>query len=335
MLLNNRKIAAGLGAIGGVATLTISQFVYQPVARSAGTIRMDGSSTVFLLSEAVAEEFQKRNAGTKVTVGVSGTGGGFKKFCRGEIDIANASRPITSSEMAACKAAGINYIELPVAYDALTVVINAGNTWAGSLTTAELKKMWEPGAQNKIKNWNQIRSNFPNQALKLFGPGANSGTFEYFTEAIVGKPKSSRGDFTASEDDNVIVNGVSREKGALGYFGYAYYAANRNRLKAVAVNGVTPNDQNVSNGRYTPLSRPLFIYVSSKAVDRAEIKSFVAFYLSNAPRLARSVKYTALPPRIYQIATRHFNTKKFGTVFAGDPPVGLTIEQLLEREARS
>ncbi len=228
------------------ATLGISISAVQ--SQSVSTIKVDGSSTVFPITEAAAEEFQKAQRGrVRVTVGVSGTGGGFKKFCRGETDISGASRPILQKEMDQCKAAGIRYLELPVAYDALTVVVNPQNSWAKNLTVAELKKMWEPGAQGKVNNWNQIRQGFPNAPLKLFGPGANSGTFDYFTEAVVGKSKSSRGDFTASEDDNVLVQGVARDKNALGYFGYAYYAENQNKLKAVPVNGVLPSETTVKS----------------------------------------------------------------------------------------
>ena len=302
--------------------------------RSQGDgIKIDGSSTVFPITAAVAEDFQKAK-GVRVSVGVSGTGGGFKKFCRGELDISNASRPISSKEMAACKAAGIQYVELPIAYDALTVVVNRQNTWANDLTIGELKTMWEPSAQGKVTNWNQIRSGFPNAPLKLYGPGANSGTFDYFTEATVGKPKSSRGDFTASEDDNVLVQGVTRDKNALGYFGYAYYEANKNKLKAVKIAGVLPSPQAVQDGTYTPLSRPLFIYVSSKSIDKPEVQAFISYYMSNAARLAKAVKYVPLPSQAYSIATKHFTSKRLGTVFGGKEAVGLTIEALLRREAQ-
>ncbi|MFE1748925.1 PstS family phosphate ABC transporter substrate-binding protein [Coleofasciculus sp. H7-2] len=327
-----------LGA-SALATATVGLSVATVQSQSPSTIKIDGSSTVFPITEAVAEEFQKTKRGAvRVTVGVSGTGGGFQKFCRGEIDVADASRPIVVKEMQACKAAGIQYIELPVAYDALTVVVNPQNTWVKSLKVAELKKMWEPAAQGKIKNWSQVRQGFPNAPLKLFGPGANSGTFDYFTEAVVGKAKSSRGDFTASEDDNVLVQGVSRDKNALGYFGYAYYAENKGKLKAVPIDSgrgpVLPSAQTVQNGTYSRLSRPLFIYVSAKSANKPEVKQFVEFYMSNAGRFAREVKYVALPNQAYTIGMNHFKNKKIGTVFAGDAPVGLRIEELLRREAR-
>ncbi|MCU0544042.1 MAG: PstS family phosphate ABC transporter substrate-binding protein [Oscillatoriaceae cyanobacterium Prado104] len=330
----------GLTIAGASAFVAAAIGLAVPAIQAQGqrVVKIDGSSTVYPITEAVAEEFQKANRGIQVTVGVSGTGGGFKKFCRGETDISNASRPILKAEMQACAQAGVRYIELPVAYDALTVVVNNQNTWAQNLTVAELKKMWEPGAQGKINNWNQIRAGFPNAPLKLFGAGTASGTFDYFTEAIVGKSKSSRGDFTASEDDNVLVNGVSRDKNAIGYFGYAYYEANKGKIRAVAINGgkgpVLPSAQTVQNGTYQPLSRPLFIYVSVKSADKPEVKQFVEYYIKNGAKLARDVKYVALPPQAYTTTMGHFTKRRVGTIFGGEEAVGLTIEELLKREAR-
>ena len=305
----------------------------------AQIVKVDGSSTVSPITEAVAEDFQKlkKNA-IKVTVGISGTGGGFKKFCRGETDVSNASRPILAKEMDACKETGIQYIELPIAYDALTVVVNPQNDWAKTLTVAELKKIWEPGAQGKLKSWNEVNPAFPDVPLKLYGPGADSGTFDYFTEAVVGKAKSSRGDYTASEDDNVLVQGVSRDKGGLGYFGFAYYLENQKKLKAVGIDGgkgpVLPSPEAVENGTYAPLSRPIFIYVNAKSMDKPEIMEFVEYYLKNAPKLVKEVKYVALPQKAYDIAADHFKHKKLGTVFGGKEEVGLKIEDLLKREAK-
>ncbi|HEY9693138.1 MAG TPA: PstS family phosphate ABC transporter substrate-binding protein [Oculatellaceae cyanobacterium] len=297
-----------------------------------GTVQIDGSSTVYPITEAVAEEFQKKGGG-RATVGISGTGGGFKKFCRNEIDIADASRPILAKEMAACRAAGVQYIELPVAYDALTVVVNRQSP-VSNLTTAELKKMWEPTAQGRVSRWNQVRAGLPNAPLRLYGAGPDSGTFDYFTEAIVGKSKSSRRDYTPSEDDNVLVQGVARDKNALGYFGYAYYRANTNRLKAVSINGVLPSAQTVRSGKYQPLSRPIFIYVNAKSLQRPEVKKFTEYYMNNASRLSAAVGYVALPANGYAIAKQHLQKRKVGTVFAGDAPVGLRIEALLQREAK-
>ncbi|HEY9619430.1 MAG TPA: PstS family phosphate ABC transporter substrate-binding protein [Crinalium sp.] len=250
----------------------------------SGDILVDGSSTVFPISEAMAEEFMSANSNVKITVGTSGTGGGFQKFCGGETAISNASRPIKDEEVAKCKAAGIEYFEFPVATDALTVVVNPENTWAQCLKVEELKTMWEPGAQGKVTKWNQIRPDFPDAPITLYGPGTDSGTFDYFTGEIVGEEGASRGDYTASEDDNVLVQGVEGDKNALGYFGYAYYVENKDKLKAVEIDGgsgcVAPNEEDVLNGSYAPLSRPLFIYVSKKALERPEVKAFVEFYMN-------------------------------------------------------
>jgi phosphate transport system substrate-binding protein len=271
---------------------------------------------------------------------VSGTGGGFKKFCRGEIDIANASRPILKQEMDDCAKAGIRYYELPVAFDALTIVINPKNTFIRQITVDELKKLWEPAAQGKVTRWNQINASWPDQPLKLFGPGADSGTFDYFTEAVVGKAKSSRGDFTASEDDNVLVQGVAQDVGALGYFGFAYYAENTSRLKAVPVMGkgakaaVSPSMDNVLNGSYQPLSRPIFIYVNEKSYKNPAVREFVEFYMKGGAKLAREVKYVPLPDRAYTLNLEHLNKGKLGTVFGGSSEVGITIEELMKREAK-
>jgi len=311
-----------------------------PRMAAAQLIQIDGSSTVFPVTEAVAEEFQKSKKGkVKVTVGIAGTGGGFKKFCRGETDISNASRPILKAEMETCKQSGMQYFELPVAYDALTVIVNPKNDWVKSLTVPDLKKMWEPGAQGKVSSWNQVRTEWPNNPLKLFGPGADSGTFDYFTEAIVGKAKSSRGDFTASEDDNVLVQGVANDRNALGYFGFAYYIENQGKLKAVAIDkgkgAILPSAKTVEDGTYQPLSRPIFIYVSKKAYDaKSELKEFVEYYLKQGPQLIRQVKYVPLPQSAYQMNMEHMKKGKVGTVFGGEAEVGVKIEDLLKREAK-
>ena len=307
----------------------------------AQVIKIDGSSTVYPITEAVAEEFQKakKNA-IKVTVGISGTGGGFKKFCRDETDLSNASRPITKAEMEACKAAGVEYIEMPVAFDALTVVINPKNSFLKQATVEEMKKIWEPAAQGTITKWNQVNPAWPDAPIKLFGAGADSGTFEYFTEAMVGKAKSSRGDYTASEDDNVLVQGVSRDVNAIGYFGYAYYAENTGKLKALPIvnpktgKAVEPSAANVENGTYAPLSRPIFIYVKAKSLDKPEIKEFVEFYMKNASQLVKEVKYVPLPASAYPANVEHMKKKKLGTVFGGHNEIGITIDELMKREAK-
>ena len=304
-------------------------------------VKVDGSSTVYPITEAVAEDFQKsKKNSVRVTVGISGTGGGFKKFCRGETDVSNASRPITKKEMEDCKAAGIEYLEMPVAYDALTVVINPKNTWAKTLTVAELKAIWEPAAQGKITNWKQVNPAFPDRPLKLYGPGADSGSFEYFTEAINGKSKSTRGDFTASEDDNVLVQGVSRDVGGLGYFGYAYYTENKDKLSAVALvaasgkPAVVPSVDTVVNGSYQPLARPIFIYINAKSAAKPEVKEFVEYYMKNGEKLTKEVKYISLPAKAYAYNLEHFAKMAKGTKFGGENKVGLTIEELMKLEAK-
>lgn len=304
---------------------------------SNAIVRIDGSSTVYPITEAVSEEFQREQR-TKVTVGISGTGGGFKKFCRGEIDITGASRPILEKEMQACKEAGIEYIELPVAYDALTVVVNPKNDFIKSMTVEELKTLWAPEAQQKINTWNQVNPSWPDKEIKLFGAGADSGTFDYFTEAIVGKAKSSRGDYTASEDDNVLVQGVSNDGGALGYFGYAYYEENQDKLKAVPIVAkegaapVSPSMETVMDGSYQPLSRPVFLYVKAEsAKNKPEVKAFVDYYLANAPELVAEVKYVPLPAEEYEAVKQHWLSGKTGTGFGGVPEIGVKIKDLLER----
>ena len=323
-----------------ILALALGQLAIGSVLAQSNVVKIDGSSTVYPITEAVAEEFQKaeKNA-IKVTVGISGTGGGFKKFCRGEIDISDASRPILKKEMEACAAAGIKYFELPVAFDALTVVINPKNAFIKQLTVEELKKMWEPAAQGKITRWNQVNPAWPDQPLKLFGPGADSGTFDYFTEAVVGKSKSSRGDFTASEDDNVLVQGVTQDVNALGYFGYAYYAENTAKLKAAPIvnpkgKAVLPSMESVLSGAYEPLSRPIFIYVSEKAYQRSEVKKFVEFYMKHGAKLSREVKYVPLPDKAYATNLDHLKKGKLGTAFGGVAEVGITIEELQAREGK-
>jgi phosphate transport system substrate-binding protein len=308
----------------------------------ASLITIDGSSTVFPIAEAVAEEFGKANPDQRTpTVGISGTGGGFQKFCRGETDISNASRPIRPAEVEACKQAGVEYIEVPIAYDGLAVVVNPKNMWASSITVGELRTMWAPEAQGKVTRWNQVRASWPDREMRMFGAGVDSGTYDYFTEAIVGKEGASRGDFTSSEDDNVIVQGIASDELAVGFLPLAYVEQNRERLKIVPVedgkpdNGagpITPSAETVRNGTYQPLSRPLFIYISRKAADRPEVQQFVSMFFDRAD-LTREVGYIELTPEIYELARTHFADRKVGTAFGeGGSQVGMTLEALLARE---
>lgn len=300
-------------------------------------VKISGSSTVFPITEAVSEDFQAAKKGAiMVTAGIAGTGGGFKKFCRDEVDIVNASRPILSSEMEQCRQNDVQYIEMPIAFDALTVVVNPGNDWIKSMTVAELKKIWEPAAQEKILNWNQVNPAWPNARIKLFGAGADSGTFDYFTEAVVGKAKSSRGDFTASEDDNVLVQGVASDLNALGFFGFAYYIENHKKLKAVAIDngsgGILPSMLTVQNGSYQPLSRPLFIYVNARSAGKPEVREFVIFYMQHAQQLVEEVRYFPLKKEFYDFNLKHLQNKTLGTVFGGEAGMGISIEDLYKRE---
>jgi phosphate transport system substrate-binding protein len=321
-----------------VATIVAGTFAFSaPTYAAVDIIKIDGSSTVYPIIEAVAEEFQIET-GIKVTVGVSGTGGGFKKFCRGDTVISGASRPIKASERKKCADAGIEFIEVPVAFDALTVVINKSNDWAKKLTIEELKMMWEPAAQGKIMNWNQVRAGFPNQSLRLYGPGADSGTFDYFTEAIIKKSKAIRGDFTASEDDNVLVKGIAGDKGGIGYFGLAYYVENKNKLDAVAVENsagkfVLPSLETTMDGSYNPLARPLFIYLNAtKAAFDPNVRKFINFYLKYAAEMAEEVGYIPFSTAEYKMIENHYKTLKTGTAFE-KPSIGLSVKQMLELSA--
>src|SRR3972149_3909800 len=274
----------------------------------SGTIDVAGSSTVYPITEAVAEEFRKAQPNVKVTVGISGTGGGFKRFCNGETAISDASRPIAKAEVDACVAKGIEYVEIPVAYDALSVVVNPQNNWVTCITVAELKTMWDAPAQGTVTKRNQVNANWPDAKMALFGPGTDSGTFDYFTEHVNGKAKQSRADFTASEDDNILVTGIAGDKNGLGYFGLAYYVENSSKLKALQADQgkgggcVSPSAATVENGTY-PLSRPLFIYVKKTEVSRPEVKAFVDFYMKNAAKLSAEVGYVKFPDKIYTLAT--------------------------------
>jgi phosphate transport system substrate-binding protein len=283
------------------------------------------------------------NPKAKVTVGISGTGGGFKKFCSGEIDISDASRPIKPTEVEACKAKGIEYIELPIAYDGLAVMVNPKNDWASCMTVKELKALWEPEAQGKVSKWSQLRPGWPDKDIHLFGPGVDSGTYDYFTDAIVGKEHSSRGDFQSSEDDNVLVQGIANDPLALGFFGFAYYEENKNKLKLLGIDDekaedtagcIQPSVETVEKGTYQPLSRPLFIYVKKSVATNPPIKAFVQYYLQNAQKLVREVGYIPFPPDAYKLVEARYDKGVTGSLFEGKgSQVGVTIGELLKREA--
>jgi len=318
--------ALAAGACGGAAP------------EAGAVIDIDGSSTVFPITEAVAEDFMSANPSARVTVGESGTGGGFQKFCRGETAVSGASRPIKQSEVDACAAAGITFIELPVAYDGLTVVVNSANDWAPSMTVAELRTLWEPAAQGRVLRWNQVRPGWPDEEIHLFGPGVASGTFDYFTEAVNGEAKASRGDYTSSEDDNVLVQGVAGDRLALGYFGLAYFEQNQDKLKAVGVddenpdNGdgpVLPSIQTVKGGTYRPLSRPLFIYVSLTALGRPEVQSFMDFYLTEGPALGAEVGYVPLSDAEQDLVRQRFAARTPGTMYGASASQTMSLEDLL------
>jgi phosphate transport system substrate-binding protein len=323
--------------------ILILTFLTAAEAHAFRMVKVDGSSTVYPITEAVSEEFLAAKRGRiRVMVGISGTGGGFKKFCRGEIDISDASRPIKPSEVRLCKENGIGYIELPIAYDGIAIVVNPANNWVDYMTVEELKRLWEPGAQGRVTRWSQVRKGWPDKEIHLFGAGVDSGTYDYFTKAIVGKEGASRGDFTASEDDNVLVQGIATDKFALGFFGLAYYEENRDKLRLIPIddgddsNGkgpILPSLETVRDGTYQPLSRPIFIYVNRASADRPEVKEFVEFYIENAGWLSKEVGYIPLPEKAYGLVLKRFRNRITGSIFAGEgSKIGVRIEDLLQKE---
>ncbi len=332
----SRKFA--LAAAAAVFSLALAACGGEGQQRGAGSsgeqISIDGSSTVFPLSEAAAEGFgNTQRGGARITVGESGTGGGFRKFCRGETQVSDASRPISAGEMEACAAAGIEYVEIPIAFDGISVVVHPSNP-ATDISMEQLRTAWQPSAEGAITRWNQINPAWPNRPLVLFGPGTASGTFDFFTEAVNGDGGASRTDFTPSEDDNVIVQGVVGNEGSMGYFGYAYYEQNRNRLKALSVNGVAPSPETIESGAY-PLSRPMFIYINADALQRPQVQRFVQYYISNAAELAPRVGYVPLPAEAYETYAQRVRDRQTGTAFGGHNEVGLSIADLLARPLSS
>jgi phosphate transport system substrate-binding protein len=322
-------------AVSAIALMGVAG-VAQAQGRGNFTVIVDGSSTVFPISEAAGEAFMAANKGVRVTVAESGTGGGFRKFCRGETHVQGASRPITASEMGNCNNSGVSYIEIPIAFDALSVVVHPSNP-IKEISVEDLKKIWQPEAQGRITNWKQVNAAFPDQAMSLYGPGTASGTFDYFTESVVGRAKASRSDYTPSEDDNVLVQGVSDDRGAMGYFGMAYYLANKDKVRALAVKNpkgkfVYPTADAVKKAEYVPLARPIFIYVNASSLGRKPVRDFVNYYLTNGASLAKKVSYVELPANAYQVGLARVAKKETGTAFGGKNDIGASIDEVLSRK---
>jgi phosphate transport system substrate-binding protein len=345
LMICSKNTLFGVGGLAAALTLTIACGPPQTggtanTTRTGGPITgslvIDGSSTVGPISEAMGEEFRAQNREVRISVAMSGTGGGFKKFANGEIDITGASRPIEAREIEAARANNIEFVEIPVAYDGLTVVVNPQNDWADTLTVDELRRIWEPGSQ--INNWSQVRPGFPNVPIRLYGAGVDSGTFDYFTAAIVGKEKASRSDVMQSEDDNQLVIGVAGDRGALGYFGYSYFDQNRQRLKAVRIDagqgGVEPTPETISQGTYRPLARPLFYYVSRASLDRPEVQAYLQFVLSEGRELLPRIGFVPLSERLYELSQERLSQRQTGSIFDGrGPQTGVSLEELLARPA--
>jgi phosphate transport system substrate-binding protein len=332
MMTRRLSIRAAVTAVAIAALAACGGEGQQQAGGGAGSeqIAIDGSSTVFPLAEAAAEGFgQSQRGGARVTVGESGTGGGFGKFCRGETQISNASRPISAEEMETCAAASIQYVEIPIAFDGISVVVHPSNP-ISNVTMAQLRTIWQPSAERTIMTWRQVDRSWPNTPLQLYGPGTASGTFDFFTEAVNGDGGSSRTDYTPSEDDNVIVQGVAGNAGAMGYFGFAYYEQNQQRLKLLSVDGVTPSAATIASGQYA-LSRPMFIYVNAEALRRPQVRRFVDYFVQNAATLAPRVGYVALPAEAYSAFSQRVAAGQTGTAFGGHNEVGLSITDIVAR----
>ncbi len=307
---------------------------------SAAEITIEGSSTVAPITAAIIADFkQDKDNKANIALTVSGTGRGFRKFCRGEIDIVNASRPILEREMVTCHGKGVFFLELPIAYDALTIIINPANNWATRLKIEDLRKMWGPQAQGKVDRWKDVRDDLPDLPLRLFGPDVNSGTFDYFTMAVNGKIKAGRTDYMASDDENTIIKGVSRDENALGYLGYAYYETHKDKIQAVGIDmgqgAALPSVDTVNNGTYSQMARPLFIYVNGKSLENPKVKAFVDYYLANAAKASAGQRYIPLPAAAYAKISERVNTKQMGSVFGGKEAIGLKIDDLIAHKYKS
>ena len=326
---------------GGESELASDLVSPEGLKKLSGKIQIDGSSSLFPVTEVVGEDFQGATGkNVNVPIAHAGTGGGFKRFVRGEIDICNASRPITTKEREGCAEAGIEFIELPVCFDALTIAVHPSNPLK-SITVEQLKAMWSPESEGKVLKWNEVSGDWPDLPLRLFGAGSDSGTFDYFTEAVVGKARSSRTDYTASEDDNALVQGIQGDKGALGYIPFAYYTENTTKVKALAVDwekdeegAIDPTLENVLAAKYNPLSRPLFLYVNRKSAERPEVRAFVEYYLVKATELVQEVKYMPLTSADYALVLERFRANKTGSAFDGKPEVGVALSEVLKREPK-
>lgn len=319
-----KQYSAMIAAAGVMAfSAACAEAAPQDNSKLTGSIAIDGSSTVYPIAEAVSEEFGEESPRVRVTVSVSGTGGGFKRFAAGETDISNASRPIKKSEMDAAKASGVEFIELPVAYDGLTIVVNPENNWVYELTIDDIRKIFVDGPEKAV-NWSDVNPNWPKKQIKIYAPGTDSGTFDYFKEVVAKEGQAIRSDMSVSEDDNILVRGVAGDAGAIGFFGCAYYFENQDKLKAVQVvnpetkEAVSPTTETIEGGSYAPFSRPLFIYVNKKSAERPEVKAFVNFFLKNAGDLSDEVGYVRLPKSMYQTVSKNFQSGKTGTQFLNE-----------------